>query len=83
MNLRNNEPSEKWTFGKADCNQTNVTSNSTLILLTHMGNLAKASVQQYPIPHVLWFWTLLPQTLDVFVKWIGVPMWIWTLLLRC
>ena len=48
-----------------------------------MGNLAKALVQQYPIPHVLWFWTLLPQTLDVFVKWIGVPMWIWTLLLRC
>ena len=53
-----------------------------MILLTHMGSLEKALVQQYPIPHVLWFWTLLPQTLDVFVKWIGVPMWIWTLLLR-
>ena len=47
-----------------------------------MGNLVKALVQQYPIPHVLWFCTLLPQTLDVFVKWIGVPMGIWTLLLR-
>ena len=52
-----------------------------MIILTHIGNLAKALVQQYPIPHFLWFWTLLPQTLDVVVKWIGVPMWIWTLLL--
>ena len=42
MNLRNNEPSEKWTFGKADCNRGAV------------GSIVDSCLSACTLPGLLW-----------------------------